>query len=328
MFSAHRLMRNVLALFFASFCLYGLPGHAQDYPARAVHLVVPFTPGGAQDVIARLVADKLTAALSQPVVVENKAGAGGIIAAQEVAHAKPDGYTLLLSTGAQVTIAPALRRDLAYDPSHDFVHVVHLADAPLVLLANPALPVRNVRDVLDYAVAHKGQVNCASTGNGTYTHLTLELFKHITGADITHVPYKGAAPAFTDLLSGQVQLMFTSTASAQPYTSTNRLRAIAVTSSRRNAMLPEVPTFAESGVDGLDVSVWIGISAPAGTPPQAVTRLNGEVNRLLKESDMQNRLAALGTEAAGGTPAAFAAMVSTDADRWSKLIRATGIKVE
>jgi tripartite-type tricarboxylate transporter receptor subunit TctC len=284
--------------------------HAQAWPDRAVHLIVPFTPGGAQDVIARLVADKLGAALRQPVVVENKAGAGGVIAAQEVAHAAPDGHTLLLSTGAQITIAPSLQRQLTYDPVRDFTHIVHLLDTPLVLLANPDVPVKTVKEVVDYAKAHGGQLNCASTGNGTYTHLTLELFKSLTGADITHVPYKGASPAFTDL------------------TSTNRLRPIAVTSSRRTAMLPDVPTFAEAGVAGLDVSVWIGISAPAKTPASIVERLNAEINRLLKEKDVQARLAQLGAEPAGGTAAQFGAMVQADAQRWAELIRKTGIKVE
>jgi tripartite-type tricarboxylate transporter receptor subunit TctC len=322
-------MRRLIAFLVLATCAtWTFPALAQGYPAHAVQLVVPFTPGGAQDAIARIIAEKLGAALGQPVVVENKAGAGGIIAAQEVAHAKPDGHTLLLSTGAQITIAPALRHDLSYDPMRDFAHVMHLADAPLVLLANPSVPVHTVKDVLDYTRAHKGQVNCASTGNGTYTHLTLELFKRATGTDLTHVPYKGAAPAFTDLLSGQVQLMFTSTASAQPYTSTGRLRAIAVTSPRRNTMLPDTPTFAESGVKGLDVSVWIGITAPRGTPPPVVERLNGELNRVLKDPDVQSRLAALGTDPAGGTPAAFAAMVKADAERWGELIRTTGIKVE
>jgi len=301
---------------------------AQGYPDRPVHLVIPFTPGGAQDVIGRLVGQKLSEALGQPVVIENKAGAGGVIAAQEVARAAPDGYTLLLSTGAQITIAPSLHRDLNYDPVRDFTHVVHLLDTPLVLLANPAVPVNTVKDVVDYAKAHKGELNCASTGNGTYTHLTLELFRSLTGADITHVPYKGAAPAFTDLMAKQVQLMFTSTASAQPYTSTNRLRAIAVTSAKRTSMLPNVPTFAEAGVKGLDVSVWIGISAPAKTPAAVVERLNAEVNKLLKDQEVLARLEQLGTEPAGGSAAAFTAMVRADAQRWSELIRKSGIKAE
>jgi tripartite-type tricarboxylate transporter receptor subunit TctC len=322
-------MRPPIALLiFATCAAVAVPALAQDYPVRAVQLVVPFTPGGAQDVIARIVAEKLGAALGQPVVVENKAGAGGIIAAQEVAHARPDGHTLLLSTGAQITIAPALRHDLSYDPVHDFAHVIHLADAPLVLLANPSVPVHTVKEVLDYARARKGQVNCASTGNGTYTHLTLELFKRATGTDLTHIPYKGAAPAFTDLLSGQVQLMFTSTASAQPYTSSGRLRAIAVTSPRRSAMLPDTPTFAEAGVKGLEVSVWIGISAPRDTPPRVIERLNSELNRVLKDADVQARLTALGTDPVGGAAATFATMVKADGERWSELIRATGIKVE
>ena len=316
------MRRPMALLMFALSAAAPVAAHAQDYPVRALQLVVPFTPGGAQDVIARIFAEKLSAALGQAVVVENKAGAGGLIAAQEVAHARPDGHTLLLSTGAQITIAPALRRDLSYDPMRDFTHVIHLADAPLVLLANPSVPVHNVKEVLDYTRAHKSHVNCASTVQNASG------ISCAAGADLTHIPYKGAAPAFTDLLSGQVQLMFTSTASAQPYTSTGRLHAIAVTSPRRSSMLPDTPTFAESGVKGLEVSVWIGISAPRDTPPRVIERLNGELNRLLKDADVQSRLAALGTDPVGGTPAAFAAMVKADAERWSELIRTTGIKAE
>jgi tripartite-type tricarboxylate transporter receptor subunit TctC len=301
--------------------------HAQTYPDRPVHLVVPFTAGGAQDVIARLVGQKLSEAMGQPVVVENKAGAGGVIAAQEVAHAAPDGYTLLLSTGAQITIAPSLQRDLGYDP-RSFVHIAHLVDAPLVLVANPSVPLNTVKEIVDYSKAHKGELNCASTGNGSYTHLTLELFKSLTGADITHVPYKGAAPAINDLLAKQVQLLFTSTASAQPFTSSSRLRPIAVTSTRRSAAMPDVPTFAEAGVRDLDVSVWIGISAPAKLPAAVTERINSEVNKLLQDKDVRSRLGTLGAEPAGGTSAAFEAMVKSDATRWATIIREKGIKAD
>ena len=300
---------------------------AQAYPGKTIRLVVPFTPGGSQDVIGRLFAQTVGDSLGQPMIVENKAGAGGQIATQEVAHAAPDGYTLLLSTGAQMAIEPSLNPKVGYDSMKDFVHVIHLADAPLVLLATPALPVTNVTELIALSRAKKGEVNTASTGNGTYTHLTLELFKSVSGADLTHVPYKGAAPAFNDMLGGQVQTMFTTTASAQPYTSSNRLKALAVTSPKRSAILPSVPTFAEAGVP-LDVSVWIGIAAPAGTPPAIVERLAAEFNKALAAPNVKARLAALGVDPVGGSSAAFTQFVKSDGERWAKIIKSAGIKPE
>jgi tripartite-type tricarboxylate transporter receptor subunit TctC len=301
---------------------------AQGWPSKPLRLVVPFTPGGSQDVIGRLFAQKLTEALGQQVVVENKAGAGGQIATQEVARAAPDGYTMLLSTGAQMAIEPALRPGIGYAPLKDFVHVIHLADAPLVLLAVPSLPVSNARELIAYSKANPGKVNTASTGNGTYTHLTIELFKAATGANVTHVPYKGAAPAFTDMLGGQVQTMFTTTASAQPYTSSRRLKALAVTAKKRSPLFPDAPTFAEEGVPQLDVSVWIGIAVPAGTPPAVVERLSVEFNKALALPDVKDKLATLGTEPVGGGSAEFTKYVGDDIARWTKIIAAAGIKPE
>jgi tripartite-type tricarboxylate transporter receptor subunit TctC len=232
-------MNRILTLFCVAVVAASAPlAIAQSWPTKPIKLIVPFTPGGSQDVMGRLFAQKIGDALGQQVVVENKAGAGGQIATQEVARSTPDGYTLLLSTGAQMAIEPSLRPNSGYAPLKDFVHVVHLADAPLVLLAVPSLPVSNARELIAYSKANPGKVNTASTGNGTYTHLTLELFKSATGADLTHIAYKGAAPAFTDMLGGQVQTMFTTTASAQPYTSTNRLKALAVTSKKRSPLFP------------------------------------------------------------------------------------------
>jgi tripartite-type tricarboxylate transporter receptor subunit TctC len=322
-------MRRLPALFCALLlAATAPPALAQTWPAKPIRLLVPFTPGGSQDVIGRLFAQKVGEGLGQQVVVENKAGAGGQIATQEVARAAPDGYTLLLSTGAQMAIEPSLRPDIGYAPLKDFVHVVHLADAPLVLLAVPALPVSDARELVAYSKANPGRINTASTGNGTYTHLTLELFKAATGADLTHVPYKGAAPAFVDVLAGQVQTMFTTTASAQPYTSTNRLKPLGVTAKKRAALYPGTPTFTELGVPQLDVSVWIGIAAPAGTPPAVVERLSREFNRALALPDVRERLATLGTEPVGGTQEAFAAFVRADLERWARTIKAAGVKVE
>ena len=300
---------------------------AQSYPTKPIRLLIPFTPGGSQDVIGRLLAQKVSESTGQPVVVENKPGAGGLIATQEEARAAADGYTLLLSTGAQMAIEPALNPKAGYDALKDFVHVIHLGDAPLVLLAVPSLPAAGVKELIAMSKAKPGSINTASTGNGTYTHLTLELFKAASGADLTHVPYKGAAPAFNDLMGGQVQTMFTTTASAQPYTSTQKLRALAVTAPKRTATMPDVPTFAEVGIP-IDVSVWIGIAAPAGTPPAVVERLSSEFNKALAAPDLRAKLATLGVDPVGGTSAQMTQYVRNDLERWAKIVKQANIKIE
>ena len=296
------------------------------YPTKPIRLLVPFTPGGSQDVLARLLAVPLTQSMGRNVVVDNRPGAGGLIATQEVARANNDGYTLLLSSGAQMGITPALQHNVGYDPVRSFVHIIHLVDAPFVLIAYPAFPVNGIKELIAYTRANPGKVNTASTGNGTYTHLTLELFKSLTGADMTHVPYKGAAPAIADLLSRQVQTMFTQTASAQPYTSTHRLKALAVTSTKRVAAMPDVPTFEEQGVK-LDVSVWVGISAPAGVPRPIVERLAKEFGAALQRPEVRERLAALGQEPNGATGDAFARMVREDVALWAKTVKVAGVKL-
>ncbi|HTP98977.1 MAG TPA: tripartite tricarboxylate transporter substrate binding protein [Casimicrobiaceae bacterium] len=321
------MLRYLLRLLVLAAAAAPLAVLAQSYPTKPIRLLVPFTPGGSQDVIGRLLAQKVSDALGQPIVIENKAGAGGLIATQEEARAAPDGYTLLLSTGAQMAIEPALNPKAGYDPLKDFAHVVHLGDAPLVLLAVPTLPVASVKELIALSKAKPHTINTASTGNGTYTHLTIELFKSASGADLTHVPYKGAAPAFNDLMGGQVQTMFTTTASAQPYTSSGRLKALAVTAAKRSAMMPDVPTFAEAGTP-LDVSVWIGIAAPAGTPPAVVERLNAEFNKALAAPDVKAKLAALGVDPVGGTSAQMTQYVKGDVERWAKIIKAANIKIE
>lgn len=301
---------------------------AQPYPSKPIRLIVPFAPGGSTDVTARLLGAPVSQALRQNIVVDNRPGSGGLIATQEAARAANDGYTLLLSSGAQMGISPALHARPGYDPLRDFTHVVHLTDTPLVLIAHPALPVANPRELVAYSQANRGRINTASTGNGTYTHLTLELFKSLTGADLTHVPYKGAAPALNDLLGRQVQTMFTVTASAQPYTSSGRLKALGVTSIRRSPAMPDVPTFAESGVPGIAVSSWVGISVPAGTPAQAVDRLAREFTKTLEIPEVKERLATLGAEVAGDTGERFARMVREDVARWALVVKTAGLKSE
>ena len=298
------------------------------YPSRPIRLLVPFTPGGSQDVTARLVSVPVQQNLGQNVVIDNRPGSGGLIATQEAARATPDGYTLLLSTGAQMAIAPALHAKAGYDPVRSFVHIVHLTDTPLALVVHPGVPVASVKDFVAYTHANKGKVNVASTGNGTYTHLTIELFRQITGADVAHIPYKGAAPAMNDLLSRQIHALFTSTASVQPYTSSGRLKALAVTSPKRSAAMPDVPTFTEAGVPNLNVSVWVGISAPTGVPMPIVGRLAREYAQALNATEVRTRLLNLGAEPNGQTGPAFAAMVRDDVARWAKIVKAAGVKVD
>ena len=300
----------------------------RSYPAKPVRLLVPFTPGGSQDVTARLVSTPVQRALGENIVVDNRPGSGGLIATQEAARATPDGHTLLLSTGAQMAIAPALHAKPGYDPLKNFVHVIHLTDTPLALVVQPGVPANSVKEFIAYTHANKGRVNVASTGNATYTHLTIELFKSLTGADVTHIPYKGAAPAMNDLLARQIHALFTSTASVQPHTASGRLKALAVTAPKRSSAMPDVPTFAEAGVKSLEVSVWIGISAPAGVPQPIVERIAREYGQALKATDVRERLGNLGADPNGETGAAFTRMVREDVARWSKIVKAAGVKIE
>lgn len=318
-----------LLLFLAAATLaWATQSGAQNYPTKPIRLLVPFAPGGSTDIVARLFSGPLGQGLGQTVVVDNRPGSGGLIATQETARANADGYTMILASGAQMGIGPALHARAGYDPVKDFAHVIHLTDTPLVLIAHPALPVAGAKELIAYSQANRGKLNTASTGNGTYTHLTLELFKSLTGADLTHVPYKGAAPAINDLLGGQVQTMFTVTASAQPYTSSKRLKALGVTSAKRSAAMPDVPTFAEQGVQGITVSSWNGVSMPVGVPATIVSRVASEFSKALQTPEVRTRLATLGAEIAGVSGEPFARMVREDVARWAKVVKSAGVKVE
>jgi tripartite-type tricarboxylate transporter receptor subunit TctC len=305
-----------------------LAAERASWPAKPLRLLVPFTPGGSQDVTARLVSGPVQQAIGQNIVVDNRPGSGGLIATQEGARATPDGHTLLLSTGAQMAIAPALHAQAGYDPIKSFVHIIHLTDTPLALVVHPGVPAATVKEFIAYTHANKGKVNVASTGNATYTHLTIELFKSITGADVTHIPYKGAAPAMNDLLGKQIHGLFTSTASVQPHTAAGRLRALAVTAPKRSVAMPDVPTFAEAGVANLNVSVWVGLSAPTGVPPPIVERIAREYSRALQTPDVRARLTNLGAEPNGEIGASFTRMIRDDVSRWAKIVKAAGVKVE
>ena len=299
---------------------------AQLYPSKPIRLVVPFTPGGSQDVIARLFAQKLAESFGQQVVVDNRGGAAGLIAAELVAKAPKDGYTIFLVTGGPISLAPALHAKLAYDPLKDFVYITQLVDTPMALVVTPSLPAKSVAELV--ALAKSKPLNYASTGNGTISHLTMEALKHATGINVTHVPYKGAAPAFVDMLSGQVSLMFTSTASAVPYTSSGKLRMLAVASRKRSPSLPEVPTMIEAGVKDFESTVWVGVAATGGTPQPIVKKLHDELLRALNAADMKDRLAALGADPVGSSPEQFTALVKADIARWRNVVRTSGVRLD
>ena len=303
-----------------------LPAAAQSYPAKPIRFVVPFTAGGSQDVIARLLAQKLAGRLGHQLVIDNRGGAAGLIAAELVAKAPRDGYTILLTSAGQLSIAPALHPKLAYDPDRDFAPITQLIDTPMALIVTNGLPVKTVADLL--ALAKSKPLNYASTGNGTISQLTMESLKSATGIDVAHVPYKGAAPAFIDMMAAQVSLMFTTTVSAAPYTSSGKLRALAVASRKRAMMMPEVPTLIESGVKNFESTVWVGVSATGGTPAPVVRRLHDEFVLALQAPDIRERFAVLGAEPVGSTPEQFAALIREDIVRWAKVVKASGVRLD
>jgi tripartite-type tricarboxylate transporter receptor subunit TctC len=301
---------------------------AQNFPTKPIRLVVPFPAAGTTDILAREVAQRLSVLWGQSVVVDNRPGAGGNIGSDLVAKSAPDGYTLLMGTVGTHAINPSLYSKMPYDHVKDFVPIVLVAGVPNVLEVTPSLPVNSVADLIKLAREKPGQLNFASSGSGTSIHLSGELFKAMAGVDMTHVPYKGSAPAITDLMGGQVQLMFDNLPSSLQQIKAGKLHAIAVTSAQRAPALPNVPTIAESGLPGFEASSWFGILAPAGTPPAIVARINADVNQWLQTAEAKDKLLAQGAVAAGGTPADFAAHIRTETEKWAKVVKISGAKVD
>ena len=322
------LARLALVVFAFSCAVAPVASQAQSFPARPVRFIVPFTPGGSQDIIARLLGQKLSERLGQQFVVDNRAGAAGLIAAEATAHAPPDGHTILMATAGPITIAPNLHRKLPYDPARDFAPVIHLVDTPMALISSNALAAKTVADVIALAKTRPGGLNYASVGNGSISHLTMELFKMRTGANLVHIPYKGAAPAFVDLIGGQVPLLFTTTASAQPHTASGKARALAVAAKNRSAMMPEVPTMAEAGLKDFYVPVWAGILATSGTPKAAIEKLYREFHAALQDKAIQERLAQLGSDIVGDGPQPFGALLKADLALWAKVVKAANVKLD
>jgi tripartite-type tricarboxylate transporter receptor subunit TctC len=305
---------------------------AQSYPTKPIRLVVPFPAGGATDLLARSIAQRLGQGLGQTVVVENKAGAGGSLGSAEVAKAAPDGYTLLIATSSTHSIGPHLNPKLPYrttGPDSDFTPIAHVADATNVLLVPLDLPVKNVAELIAYAKARPGQLNYASSGNGTIVHLTTEAFKSQAGLYITHIPYRGTALAIPDLVSNKVQMLFDSIVSGMPHVKDGKLKALAVSGKTRSALAPELPTVAESGLPGFQSTTWFGIYGPRGLPADITVKLNAEFNKAMQSAEVRERMARLGADVApANTPAQFAAMVQADSDRWAVIIRERRITLD
>lgn len=315
-------------VFAAALVVAAAPAAAQNYPTRAIRVVVPFAPGGNVDINARNIAPGLTEALGQQVVVENRPGAGGTIATDLVAKAPPDGYTLLVASSSIMTNGPALYPKLPYDIVRDFAPVGRIAVVPLAIVVHPSLPAKNTRELIAVAKAQDGKLLMANAGVGTTNHLIAELFMIRTGARMTLVPYKGSGPALIDLVAGHVFGHVDQISSALPYIKAGRIRAIAVTTAKRTAALPEVPTLAESGVPGFDASTVTGMLAPARTPRDVVQKLNAALNQVLAQAGVKERFAALGSEVHPSTSEALGAWIRDDLAVWVKVVKQAGIKLE
>jgi len=300
---------------------------AGEYPEKPVRIVVPYTPGGFNDTLARTLAQHLGQAWKQAVVVDNRPGGGTTVGTGLVAKAPADGYTLLIVSFA-FAVNPSLYASLPYDSVKDFTAVVLAAGTPNLLVVNPSLPVRSVPELVQLAKTRPGGLNYASAGNGSSNHLSMELFKSLAGVDMVHVPYKGSVPAVTDLIGGQVDVMFDNVPNVLQHVKAGKLRALAVSSGQRSPFLPQLPTVAESGVPAFDVSVWFGVVVPTGTPTTVVSRLNAEINRILKLPDVVELFHGQGVEPRGGTPAEFASFLRAQTMAWSKVVKDSGVKAE
>ncbi|HTD91550.1 MAG TPA: tripartite tricarboxylate transporter substrate binding protein [Burkholderiales bacterium] len=303
-------------------------GSGQDFPTRPIRLLVPSTPGGSVDTLARAIGTRLAEKFSQQVVVDNRAGAGGVIAGELTAKAPPDGYTLMLGTVAALASNVSLKKSIPYDPLRDFAPVTLAATQNLILIVTPALPVKNVKDLIALAKSKPGQLTFASAGSGAGGHLSGELFKLLAGIDILHIPYKGMAPAMVDVISGQVSLSFPSIITALPQVKSGKVRALAVTGAKRSQAAPDVITMQEAGVTGYESATWYGVVAPVATPRAIITRLNNEIVAILKQPELRDRLAAEGAEPLGSTPEEFGRHLKSEIAKWARVAKAAGLRAD
>ena len=330
---ASRRQFSLGALACAAFSSVGMlaavPAAAQAaYPSKTVTIIVPFAAGGTTDILARIIAQGLTAELGQSVIVDNRAGAGGNIGGQAASRAPADGYTLFMGTVGTHAINAALYKKMPFDPVKDFAPLTRVANVPNLLVANPKQPFKTVKELIAYAKAHPGQLNFASSGNGSSIHLSGELFKSMTKIDMQHVPYKGSAPAVTDLLGNQVGIMFDNMPSAIQHVRSGKLRPLAVTTAKRSPELPDVPTIAEAGVPGYEATSWFGMFAPAATPPAVIATLNAAIVKVLLKPEIKKQINDQGAEAYSETPAQFSDFIHKESTKWSKVVKDSGASVD
>jgi tripartite-type tricarboxylate transporter receptor subunit TctC len=319
-----RLFRIVLAAFLVAVSTPLLA----EYPDHTIQIVVPYTPGGTVDLLARVLGPRLTAAWGQPVVILNRPGAGGSVGAEVVAKSAPDGYTLFISTNSPLTTNLALYPSLGYEPLRDFEPIILAGENSLVLAANPKLPVKTVKDLIALAKSKPGELNAGTSGNGSTAHLSLATFNKQAGVSITHVPYRGGVPSLTAAIAGEVQLVFSDILPVVPQIRDNRLNALGLTALRRAGIAPDIPTLDESGLPGFSVTAWVAVVAPKGTPNEIVQKLNLEIGRALKEPEFARQISTMGIDPLGSTPGEFAAFLRTEIPRWRQIVQDAEVKVE
>jgi tripartite-type tricarboxylate transporter receptor subunit TctC len=301
---------------------------AQAWPTKPLRLVIPFPAGGSTDIVGRLIGEKLTQGLGQPVVIDNRGGAGGTTGSDAVAKAPADGYTILMATSSTHAIAASLYPKLPYDPVRDFAPITLIGTATILMVVHPSVPAKNVAEFIAYAKSKPGQVMMGSTGNGSVSHLTGEYFKSVAGVDLQHVPYKGDSPMTVDLVAGRVQVAFGTAVAFLPYVQSGKLHALAVTDAKPSPVAPKLPTVAASGLPGFEALQWFGLLAPAGTPREVVARLNTEIQKVLQMHDVQEKLQSLGIQVTAGGPDQFAGFIRSETVKWGKIVKESGAKVD
>ncbi len=299
-----------------------------DYPTKPIRIIMPTAPGGSLDTIGRLIAQKLTDSWKKQVIIDNRPGAGGILGAEIAAKAEPDGYTLLISSSGNIATTQALYKKISYDPVRDFAPVILMAETPYIVVVNPSLPVKTVSELIKFAKAHPGQLNYASSGNGSTPHLAGELFKSMARIDVVHVPYKGSPPSLTSLISGETMFQITGMPSSWPHVEAGRMRVLAVASAKRLTSAPDLPTVSESGLPGYEANSWAGMLAPTGMPGPMIDKLNREVMRILKTPEVKKQLLKFGFEVMGSSPEQFGAYLKSEIAKWSKVIREANVHVD